>query len=187
MLAVWAAARMWHRRDIVGGKILDVTKMHFFGNSCVAVAYLLWPVLVVQALRITDCSVQIAGEFFVASDITVKCYTGAHVKLRAMALFELCTVVPALPVFLWFRLRYRALGPGTFNRSHLYFLYAGFRKGYEYWEAVVLARKFLVLVMTVFLASNTYGLQVAAAMGSRQPRQCYNLCTSFTTTTQSSC
>merc|ERR1711871_1691195 len=33
-----------------------------------------------------------------------------------------------------------------------------------YWEAVVLARKFLVLAATVFLASNTYGLQVAAAM-----------------------
>ena len=48
------------------------------------------------------------------------------------------------PHRLWYRLRHYPIEAGTVNRLHLYFLYGGFRKGYEFWEAVVLARKFLV-------------------------------------------
>jgi hypothetical protein len=61
------------------------------------------------------------------------------------------------------RLRNSDVGDGSWNRKHLFFLFGGFRPGCEYWEAVVLARKFLVLAIGVFLADNSYGLQVRRA------------------------
>ena len=70
------------------------------------------------------------------------------------------------------------------NRKHLYFLYGGFRHGYEYWEGVVclqlLVRVFcthnlthsffagfanFLCLVSVFLADNVFGLQLAAARG----------------------
>jgi len=74
-------------------------------------------------------------------------------------------VVPALPVFLLYRLRTIGdISEGSWNRKHLFFLFGGFKPGFEFWEAVVLGRKFLVLSIGVFLADNSFGLQVAAAM-----------------------
>ena len=108
-------------------KVWGVTKQRFFVNASIAAAYLLWPVLAVQALRIIDCSVDIAGERFVASDVSVKCFEGAHARLRGAAIFELAVIVPALPAALWYRLRHCPIEAGTVNRLHLYFLYGGFR------------------------------------------------------------
>eukprot|EP00937_MAST-01D_sp_MAST-1D-sp2_P003776 g3776.t1 len=78
----------------------------------------------------------------------------------------LLVVVPALPAFILVRLRKAGTDPGrdAFNKDHLYFLYGGYRKGFEYWEAAVLLRKFLLLVAMVFLADDNHGLQVTAAM-----------------------
>ena len=59
----------------------DSDKRHFFANACIAVAYLLWPALVVQALRILDCSVEVGGIKYVASSVGVKCNEGAHNNL----------------------------------------------------------------------------------------------------------
>ena len=133
-------------------------------NSSVAVAYMLWPALVMQSLRILDCSVSIAGELYVASDLRVKCDVGSHSTLKSAAIFNLVIVVPGLPVYLAYRMLRCPLGKGSFNREHFYFLYGGFKEGYEFWEAVVLTRKFFVLAVSVFLADNTFGLQVAATM-----------------------
>ena len=186
ILVCWAIQRGVRGRPVATAPIWGVDKLHFFANSSVAVAYLLWPALVVQVLRILDCSVDIAGTKYVASDVSVKCYHGVHARLHAAAIAELVLVVPALPALLIYRLRCHRLGPGSMNRKHLYFLYGGFRHGYEYWEGVVclpllvrvfcthhlthpfalqvLLRKFLVLAVSVFLADNAFGLQVAAAM-----------------------
>eukprot|EP00937_MAST-01D_sp_MAST-1D-sp2_P001398 g1398.t1 len=164
MLACWAVWRLAHGRKVASAPIWGVPKRHFLVNAMIAVASLLWPALVMQVLRILDCSIDIAGEKYVASAVEVKCFVGAHASLRAAAIFELVVVVPALPGLLYYRLRRFPTGPGTWNRRHLYFLYGGFREGYEHWESIVMARKFLVLAATVFLSSNKFGLQVCAAM-----------------------
>ena len=163
VLTLWSVVLCAGRRNPSVELIWGVSRQRFFINSCVAVAYLVWPVLVFQALRIIDCSVEIDGARFVATDVSVKCHEGVHRRLWWAAILELALVVPILPVLLFYRLRFRKCGTGTYNRLHYYFLYGGFREGYEYWESVVLARKFLVLAATVFLARNAYGLQVAAA------------------------
>ena len=123
--------------------------------------------LVQQCLRVLDCSVAVGQTRFVASALDMQCDVGPHIKLKFAAIFELAVVVPALPGLLMYRLRQcdpRALGPGSWNHKHLFFLFGGFKPGYEYWEAVVLARKFAVLFIGVFFADNAFGLQVAAAM-----------------------
>merc|ERR1712185_221169 len=51
MLAFWAMSKRARGRAIVGSRILGADKLHFFLNSSIAVASLLWPALVVQVLR----------------------------------------------------------------------------------------------------------------------------------------
>jgi hypothetical protein len=104
--------------------------------------------------------VAVLGDRFVASALEVQCDVGAHVTLKLVAIIELVTIVAALPALLMYRLRNSQVGEASWNRKHLFFLFGGFREGYEYWEAVVLARKFLVLAIGVFLADNSFGLQV---------------------------
>ena len=41
---------------------------------------------------------------------------------------------------------------------YMFFLFGSFREGYEYWEAVVLKRKFAILAAGVLLADNAFGL-----------------------------
>eukprot|EP00937_MAST-01D_sp_MAST-1D-sp2_P007459 g7459.t1 len=166
MLALWALGRVARGKGVAGATIFGASKRRFLVNASIAVAYLLWPALVVQALRILDCSVEIDGTRYVASDVSVVCYDGAHARLSIAAIAELVVVVPALPLFLWYRLRRHPVGAGTFNRSHLYFLYGGYREGYEYWESIVMARKFAVLAVSVFFRDSASGLQVVFVMGT---------------------
>eukprot|EP00936_MAST-01D_sp_MAST-1D-sp1_P002969 g2969.t1 len=162
-LVSWAIWQRLKGRNPLCKNIWRVSKMRFFVNGCVSMAYILWPVVTFQVLRILDCSVEINGIRYVATSTSTPCYEGAHRLLFGFAVLELVLVVPALPFFLWHRLRRYPVGDGTFNRSHFYFLYGGYREGMEYWEAVVMARKFLVLATTVFLARDKFGMQVAAS------------------------
>ena len=41
---------------------------------------------------------------------------------------------------------------------YMFFLFGSFREGYEYWEAVVLKRKFAIMAAGVLLADNAFGL-----------------------------
>jgi hypothetical protein len=164
MLLAWAVIGALRGMDVAQGRILGASKQRFMVNGSIAAAYLLWPALVVQVLRVLDCSVEVVSKRYVASDVTVQCFSGAHARLHMIAIVELVIVVPLLPACLWYRLRHFELGPGTPNREHLYFLYGGFRPGYEFWEAVVLVRKLLVLVVGVFLSTNTFGVQIAMVM-----------------------
>ena len=162
MLGAWAALQRARKRPTA--QIWGVDKKHFYINACVAISYLLWPAFVVQNLRILNCSVEVGEKRFVASALQVQCDEGAHPKLKAVAIVELALLVPALPALLLYRLRKLDVSEGSWNRKHLFFLFGGFRPGFEYWEAVVLGRKFLVLAIGVFLADNTFGLQVTACM-----------------------
>jgi hypothetical protein len=162
MIGVWSLVQ--RARDLPASEIMGVDRRYFFINSCVATSYLLWPALVVQCLRIFNCSVAVGERRFVASALDVQCDVRSHATLKALAAVELVVIVPALPALLLYRLRKYDTGKGSWNRKHLFFLFGGFREGFEYWEAVVLARKFLILAIGVFLADNTFGLQVAAAM-----------------------
>ena len=142
----------------------EVSKQHFFINACVAIGFVLWPVLVTQLLRIVDCSIAVGGARYVGSAVDVQCFAGTHATLYAAAIAELVLVVPLFPAGLLHRLHNGDMRDGSWNRKHLFFLYGGFRKGFEYWEAVVLGRKFLVLMAGVFLKDNSFGLQVSAVM-----------------------
>ena len=84
--AAGRAARGLKARDaeILGTK----SKAHFLANASIAIAYLLWPALVVQVLRTLDCSVNVAGTKYVASAVSVVCHKGAHARLHAVAIFS---------------------------------------------------------------------------------------------------
>ena len=161
-LAAWFLYQRARQRQTA--LIMGESKKHFFINACVAMSYLLWPLVVMQCLRVLNCSVAVGDRRYVASSLGTQCGVGAHAQLRVAAVAELVTVLPALPAFLLYRLRKFDVSEGSWNGKHLFFLYGGFRAGYEYWEAVVLARKFAVLAIGVFLADNAFGLQVTAVM-----------------------
>jgi hypothetical protein len=163
VLGAWALLQRARKRSTA--QIWGVDKQHFYTNASVAISYLLWPMFVVQNLRILNCSVEVGEKRFVASALQVQCDVGEHARLKTVAIVELVVFVPTLPALLLYRLRKGCdVSEGSWNRTHLYFLFGGFRPGYAYWEAIVLARKFAVLAIGVFLADNTFGLQVTACM-----------------------
>eukprot|EP00937_MAST-01D_sp_MAST-1D-sp2_P003447 g3447.t1 len=135
VLAVWAA---WTKvRELPSGvqwTIAGVAPRHFFVNACVALFFLVWPALTVQTLRTFDCSVQVGEIWYLASDVTVKCYGAEHMVLHTIAFVQLFLVLPSLPAFVLWRLRKAGAGQDTWNQKHLYFLYGGYREGFEFWE-----------------------------------------------------
>jgi hypothetical protein len=105
--------------------------------------------------------------------LSIQCFTPQHWDMIALvgipAVFLYMILIPG---FLSFRLiRQRKLG--TLYRSQknfnpkwtirLGFMFAGYRKGYEFWESVVMLRKCGFVMLTIFLRQYGPSSQVVAA------------------------
>jgi hypothetical protein len=144
-------------------------------NAVLTLSFLLWPSLVKGLLEIIDCSVVVSGVSYVVSDLTMRCDSSEHEALAGVATFYLATLVPAFPIGVaWLLQRNQGrLNDEAFSQRFS-FLYVGYtQREYEgerhavtlfgrtlsyqlrtrlfvWWECIVMARKFLLVAVTVW-------------------------------------
>ena len=149
-------------------------KRQVMHTTIVVIAFLFQPTLTDRTLAVFACVELGRGQFYMAENLSVQCWSSQHLWLVA------CLGVPMLLLYVvgiplgFFLLMYRnrawvhdqSATPGSaeysFKRSFS-FLWRGYRvdKGYQkYWEVIIVFRKSLVQVVAVFLAFNTHAQSV---------------------------
>jgi hypothetical protein len=164
---------------VPGLTLWGVSPWQVLPNAVLTLSFLLWPSFVASLLKMTDCSVVAGGVSYVVSDLTMSCDSGAHKALAGIATFYLWTLVPAFPLGILWLLQHNQgkLDDESFSQRFS-FLYVGYtRHHYEgprfavslcgrscswqprsqlfvWWEVVVMARKFLLVAVTVWFGRN---------------------------------
>jgi hypothetical protein len=176
--------------ELWGAPLLEV-----FRNALMAISFMLWPSFVGHVLRVLDCSVEVGGVSYLASDLSVSCDDAEYKTIAAFATVSLYLLVPALPLALFvllhrnqrhlselmasgsmlalddaqrFRQRYSFLFAGYTSRAwrwtprlhgrstpvQLVLAYVGSfeTRLFVWWECVVMARKALLVGVTVWFA-----------------------------------
>jgi hypothetical protein len=72
-----------------------------FRNALMALSFILWPSFCGHVLRVLDCSVEVGGVSYLASDLSVNCADAEYKAVAAVASVYLYTLVPALPLALF--------------------------------------------------------------------------------------
>ena len=176
--------------ELWGAPLLEV-----FRNALMAISFMLWPSFVGHVLRALDCSVEVGGVSYLASDVSVSCGAAEYKTIAAVASVYLYLLVPALPVALCVLLHRNQrhldelsatgsmLAQADTQRFHqrYSFLFAGYEQRvwrwtpqlhgrsapvqmllvyigsfetrlFVWWECVVMARKALLVGVTVWFA-----------------------------------
>ena len=94
---VCLVARLRGQRCVVWG----APPLEVFRNALLALAFLLWPSLVGEMLRVLDCSVELDGESYLSADVSVNCASAGYKTLAWAASAYLCTLLPAFPIGLF--------------------------------------------------------------------------------------
>ncbi|KAL6761642.1 hypothetical protein V8C86DRAFT_839174 [Haematococcus lacustris] len=112
-----------------------------------------------------------------SADYSSKCYEGYHkwlvLTLGIPGLLLYSLGLPLLTALLlhWCRARLYQVG----FRSLFSFLYQDYEEKYAYWESVVMLRKFLLVLVVVFLSSVSTDLQLLVALGTIIAALCLQL------------
>ena len=115
-----------------------------YQTGVLVAAYLLYPSVSQQAVRMLDCSPLIAGVRYLESDFRVECGTPTHTLHAALAVAVILVFCLGFPVGLGVRLwllHRRGRLHERRVRKRLLFLYDSYRPEVAYWEGVVILRK----------------------------------------------
>eukprot|EP00003_Mantamonas_plastica_P005457 TRINITY_DN1438_c0_g2_i1.p1 TRINITY_DN1438_c0_g2~~TRINITY_DN1438_c0_g2_i1.p1 ORF type:complete len:2790 (-),score=923.47 TRINITY_DN1438_c0_g2_i1:15-8384(-) len=121
-----------------------------YGLTVLIATFLAHPIITKNSFQMFNC-VDFDGFKFVAEDLSVSCDTAEHQFWTAMAVIMVClycTGVPVLAVVLLYRNRHQLHTKKVQDRYR--FLYDGYKTTRFYWEAVVMIRKVLIVMVIVF-------------------------------------
>jgi hypothetical protein len=146
----------------------DETKMTIWGASpsqfyvtgVFILTWLIWPLLVTQALKPLDCSTEVDGVRYLSSDLSVKCEGAEYDRRFAFAIAMLATVIPGFPLAItWVLYRSRNELDDAKVQSWWFYLYGMYAERCYLWETIVMLRKFF-LIATVVFCSTLPALQI---------------------------
>ncbi|KAL0231882.1 hypothetical protein PCE1_002879 [Barthelona sp. PCE] len=125
-------------------------------RAILAVLYTLYSIELKQSLQALRC-VNIDGEHLLLADMSIHCDSSSYGTFRLVSWVALVGYGAGIPVlFLIFLIidlnLSMKLPDGTIPPSK--FLSGGYRKRTFFWEIVIVARKAIISILTVFLASN---------------------------------
>ena len=147
--------RKKQRRKCMGrGSLRDHTVM-----TVVMFLFILYPALVKQVAKFTDC-VNVYNKVYFVPDLELECYTGDHLLyFTLIGIPQICIWVFGLPFaagLVVFRFRKRLHKRNVLFRYGI--LYRGYRGKRWWWEAVLVARK--VSIVYVGVLGTSMGITV---------------------------
>lgn len=142
---IWSFVRVFRKVKFFKEKVLgSVTVLIFF----------VLPYITKLMFSLFSCD-DVEGNQYLSTDLSVKCWTTKH-RLYALAvalpslLIWIVIIPPLCIVFLWFR---RTNLEKESTQLVLGFVYSGFKNNFFFWEFVILYRKVLIILISVFMTS----------------------------------
>ena len=148
--------------------------------STICILYYLFFPTIVKRIAISFACTGYGGvdgnevRYLMDNAMAVKCFESKHLAhivgvILPGALFYLCVVPLAIARTLVTLVKLGKLYPGSkrYNPRYTYrfgFLFSGYEPKYAWWEFIVLMRKALFVILTIFFASEGAGAQVSAAV-----------------------
>jgi hypothetical protein len=172
-----ASNYVWHANGWKGGKKREHGDLHRHLNAIVGATILMFQFCYIYctktAFEVFACETKENGRSYMYFDPEVECWTGNHAWLWPLALFFAALYGVGIPIIftvIVIRNRkkikqdqvLRVLGTGSVRsenphyefRKRYYKLYYRFKPRYHYWGEVILFRKFLIVLITIFLKHN---------------------------------
>ena len=168
---------VWHKAGFKGKKRAH-GNLHRHANAIIGATILMFQFIYIYctktAFEIFACETKENGKSYMYFEPEIECWTGIHDNLWPLALFFVSLYgvgIPILFTVIVIRNRkiikhdqvLRVLGTGSSRtenplayefRKRFYKLYYRFKPRYHYWGEVILFRKFLIVIVTVFLKPN---------------------------------
>jgi hypothetical protein len=168
---------VWQKAGLKGKK-REHGNLHRHANAIVGATILMFQFIYIYctktAFEIFACETKENGKSYMYFEPEIECWTGIHDNLWPLALFFVSLYgvgIPILFTVIVIRNRkiikhdqvLRVLGTGSSRtenplayefRKRFYKLYYRFKPRYHYWGEVILFRKFLIVIVTVFLKPN---------------------------------
>ena len=134
--------------------LLDTTPKDKFVISLCVLMYLIYPTLCKQAFGLFNCQEVESGRYFLLADLEEECYWGQNNHLLMAMTFGIFQIVfyvvglPALGVYFMFR-NHHQLNKHVVRTRYGLFL-GGYRDERYYWEIFLVARKVIIIAISVF-------------------------------------
>lgn len=168
---------VWHKAGFARNKRAH-GNLHRHANAIIGAIILMFQFIYIYctktAFEIFACEEKENGKSYMYFEPEIECWTGIHNDLWPLALFFVGLYGVGLPILftvIVIRNRkvimqdqvLRVLGTGSSRtenpehyefRKRFYKLYYRFKPRYHYWGEVILFRKFIIVIVTVFLKKN---------------------------------
>jgi hypothetical protein len=134
---------------------------NIFLTSLVIVMFLIHPNIIKAMFTCLNCMEIDQGELWLKDSLDIECWTGEHlwatlfIALPGLVVWGLG--IPTVTLFIMIKIK-KQLGKSDASKKFA-FLYQGLRPKYFYWEFVILYRKIVVAILSVFLSSVSVPVQ----------------------------
>jgi hypothetical protein len=124
--------------------------------SWIVLLFLIHPTIVKKVFGIFNCTEVETGEFWLSSDLSVRCWDAKHIQVvvcfAVSTIIVWCVSVPSLCLIQLIRVR-KHLDEAQ-PKLMFGFLIHGYSPQHFYWEFVILYRKIIIIGCSVFLSQN---------------------------------
>jgi hypothetical protein len=135
--------------------------------TLVLIIFVIHPSLSKMMFSMFSCQKIMPGEFWLASDLSLLCWSSSHVRYMLMVSVPSITVwifgLPTVCLFLLYKKKAVLL---TDSKAQLKFsfLYKGYHAEWYFWEFVILYRKVAVVCASVFLSTISITVQALSVL-----------------------
>ena len=130
--------------------------------------FLAWPTIIKQALSIIPCK-KYGNKYYLLQDLAVECYTEKHYGYSIMSYIFLAIYGFVVPLVAYSLIRNKRFSLYDFSSKYempapLSFLFLGYREKVWYYEFIVMAKKYALILITVFLKEYSRYQMISASL-----------------------
>jgi len=130
--------------------------------------FLAWPTIIKQSLSIIPCK-QFGGKYYLLEDLSIECYTPKHNSFTILCYISLVIYGILVPLFAFYLIRDKRFSLYDFESKYempapLSFLFLGYREQVWYYEFIVMAKKYSLILITVFLKEYSRYQMISASL-----------------------
>jgi len=130
--------------------------------------FLAWPTIIKQSLSIIPCK-KFGTQYYLLEDLSIECYTTKHFTYSVLCYISLVVYGIIVPFIAYNLIREKRFSLYDFESKYempapLSFLFLGYREEVWYYEFIVMAKKYSLILITVFLKEYSRYQMICASL-----------------------
>jgi len=130
--------------------------------------FLSWPTIIKQSLSVIPCK-KYGNEYYLLEDLSIKCYTSRYYTYLVLSYISIIVYGFFVPFTAWNILRVRKYSLYDYESKYempapISFLFLGYREEVWYYEFIVMAKKYSLILITVFLKEYSRYQMICASL-----------------------